>query len=140
LKSAIARERKKIKGLVTELHNKTSLYLCKNYDRVMVTNFSCKKVNGKYGKLNKDTKKVLGALSHYKFRQRLQNKCAEYRCQYLEVTEEYTSKTCSNCGMIKDELKGERTYTCKGCKQTINRDVNGSINIFIKNRKEVIEE
>jgi len=140
LNKAIARERRKIKGMVTELHNKTCLYLCKNYDRVMVTNFSCKKVNSKFGKLNKDVKKVLSELSHYRFRQRLQNKCAEYRCQYLEVTEEYTSKTCCNCGNIKHDLGSLREYKCEKCSKEINRDVNGSINIFIKNRAKVVEE
>ena len=137
LKKVIKRERKKISNLVAELHNKTCLYLCKNYDRIMVTNFSCKKVNGKMGKLSKNTKKVLSALSHYKFRQRLQNKCVEYRCQYLEVTEEWTSKTCCMCGEINMTLEGERTLDCKNC-TAIDRDVNGAINILIKNRREVI--
>lgn len=139
LRKVIKRENKKIQGLVTELHNKTCLYLCRNYDRIVTTEFSCKKVNGRDKKMNKNVKKVLGSLSHYRFRQRLQNKCAEYRCQYLEVTEEYTSKTCSNCGNLKGDLEGERVYECENCKQIINRDVNGSINIFIKNRLEMIE-
>jgi transposase len=104
----------------------------------MVTDFSCKKVNSKYGVLSKDVKKVTGALSHYKFRQRLQNKCAEYRCQYLEVTEEWTSKTCCMCGSINMKLKDDRTLFCKTC-EVIDRDVNGSINIFIKNRHEVLD-
>jgi len=138
LKRVIKREYAKISNLVTELHNKTCLYLCRNYDKVMVTNFSCKKVNSKFGVLPKVIKKVLGALSHYKFRQRLQNKCAEYRCQYLEVTEEYTSKTCCMCGSVNMEINDDRTLFCKTC-EVIDRDVNGSINIFIKNRHEVLE-
>jgi transposase len=140
LKKAIVRERRKIKGLITELHNKTCLYLCRNYDRIMVTDFSCKKVNSKFGKLHKDVKKVLTELSHYRFRQRLQNKCAEYRCQYLEVTEEYTSKTCCECGNIKWDLGSDREYKCDKCLRELNRDANGSINIFIKNRAIVVEE
>ncbi len=139
LKRVIKRNYAKISNLVTELHNKTCLYLCRNYDRVMVTDFSCKKVNSKYGALPKVIKKVLGALSHYKFRQRLQNKSAEYRCQYLEVTEEYTSKTCCMCGTVNMGLKkDDRTLYCKTC-EVIDRDVNGSINIFIKNRHEVLD-
>jgi transposase len=104
----------------------------------VVIDFSCRKVNGKNGNLYKDVKKVVGALSHYKFRQRLQNKCAEYRCQYLEVTEEYTSKTCCKCGNIKDDLGGDRVYDCLKCKEKINRDTNGAINILIKNREKLL--
>jgi len=139
LKRVIKREYKKINGLVTELHYKTCNYLCKNYDRVMVTDFSSKKVNSKKKGLSVNVKKVLGSLSHYRFRQRLQHKCAENRCQYLEVTEEWTSKTCSNCGNIKYDLKKDRTYKCEKCKKELNRDANGSVNIFIKNRSLVLE-
>ena len=139
-KKVITRTHQQIDNIVTEMHNKLSLYLCRNYDRIMVTNFSSKKVSGKKGNLNKTSKKVLGKLSHYKFRQRLQHKCEEYRCQYLEVTEEYTSVTCCNCGNVKTkkELGSKEIYDCKKCKKKIARDVNGSIGIFLKNKSKLI--
>lgn len=138
-KKVINRTYKKIENMVTEMHNKLSIYLCKKYDRIMVTDFSCKKVNSKKGDLGPQTKRVLGMLSHYRFRLRLQNKCEEYRCQYIEVNESYTSKTCCNCGNIKDDLGSSKIYECKKCKNIIDRDVNGAINILIKNQKEVLE-
>jgi transposase len=104
----------------------------------MVTDFSSRKVSGKQKGLPKNHKKVLGKLSHYKFRQRLEHKCQEYRCQYIEVTEEYTSKTCCNCGEINKNLGKSKYFTCGKCKMIMDRDTNGSVNIFIKNRLEVI--
>jgi hypothetical protein len=86
LRRAISRTHSKIKDVVSEMHNKTSIFLCKTYDRIMVTDFSSKKVNGKEKGLQKNHKKVLGKLSHYRFRQRLAQKCLEYRCHYIEVT------------------------------------------------------
>jgi len=117
------------------LHYKTILFLCNSYDRIMVTDFSSRKVNGRKKKLARNSKKVLGKLSHYTFRQRLAHKCQEYRCQYLEVTEEYTSKTCCNCGRINENLGDAKEYICPGCNIRIDRDNNGAVCIFIKKLK-----
>jgi len=114
----------------------------------MVTNFSSKKVNGKENGLQKNHKKVLGKLSHYRFRQRLAQKCLEYRCHYIEVTpdrdasgnlysgisppgvtEEYTSKTCCNCDNQKHDLGTKKHYNCDKCNMSIDRDTNGAIKI-----------
>jgi len=138
IRNAIARTHIKIKDLVTEMHNKLCIFLCESYDRIMVTDFSSRKVNGKQEGLPRNHKKVLGKLSHYNFRQRLAHKCQEYRCQYLEVTEEYTSKTCCNCGELKYNLGTAKHYDCDKCHLSIDRDTNGAINIFIKNRSEVL--
>lgn len=41
-----------------------------------------------------------------------------------------SSKTCSNCGCIKEELKlSERTYSCKDCGFSIDRDLNAALNL-----------
>ncbi len=138
-KKAANRHEKKIRNMVDEMHHKTALYLCKNYERVMVTDFSAKKVSSKKGDLNKESKRVLGKLSHYRFKQCLMNKCQEYGCQYMEVNESYTSKTCSNCGNVKKDLGDLEIYECKKCKKRMHRDINGAINILIKNEKLVIK-
>ncbi len=49
---------KKINNIVDELHYKTCIFLCRNYDRIMVTDFSSRMVSKKDGNLNKDSKKV----------------------------------------------------------------------------------
>ena len=139
LRRAISRTHAKVKDTISEMHNKLSIFLCQSYDRVMVTDFSSRKVNGKQKGLPKNHKKVLGKLSHYKFRQRLEQKCQEYRCQYIEVSEEYTSKTCCRCGKINKSLGTKKHFCCDGCGLHIDRDIGGSVNIFIKNRTEVIK-
>lgn len=43
---------------------------------------------------------------------------------------EPSSKTCSNCSRINDDLKlSDREWTCQGCNTTHDRDVNAAINI-----------
>ena len=42
------------------------------------------------------------------------------------------SKTCSNCGNLKENLRGNHNYNCNKCGININRDINGARNIYIK--------
>ena len=155
---------KKIKDLVKELHNKTALFLVKNYNKILLPKFETQnmvkcfgksfiknKVNEiqnsglilneqktefkkytKISKLAKNVKFVLNSLSHYKFQQHLINKAAEHGCEVKIVTEEYTSKCCSRCGMLSNNYT-KRVKSCKYCNLTIDRDLNGSRNILIKN-------
>jgi transposase len=88
-------------------------------------------------RLNKRVKFVMQMLSHYKFRQHLRNKCNEYGCEMIIVTEEYTSKTCTNCGKIENNFI-KREKKCSNCNYRINRDIGGARNIFIKNLREII--
>jgi len=42
-----------------------------------------------------------------------------------------STKTCSACGMVKDEMPlSERTYCCGGCGLVIDRDVNAAKNLL----------
>ena len=80
--------------------------------------------------LKEVVKRRLTALSHYKFRMKLKQKSQKYGCTINEVSEYMTSKKCSNCGNIKKELRGDKTYNCNKCKLIIDRDINASINIY----------
>jgi len=51
----------------------------------------------------------------------------------LKVTEEYTSQTCSSCGVIsKSNRKYRGLYVCKECGLVLNADVNAARNIIQK--------
>jgi putative transposase len=90
-------------------------------------------------KLNKRVKFVLGMLSHYRFRKHLINKGNEYGCKIEVVTEEYTSKACTCCGDLGDDYEG-RIKTCIRCDYRIDRDINGSRNILIKNISPLLKQ
>lgn len=137
----------KIKGLTADLRNKTALYLCHNFKNIIIPEFKTQKmiikkekeitrdemkVISKTNKLNKKTKFVLNMMSHYKFRQHLQNKCLEYGCNLHVVTEEYTSQCCGLCGCLSKNYNG-RIKTCDECNHKMHRDINGARNILLKN-------
>ncbi len=64
---------------------------------------------------------------HYSFRQMLKYKCRERGVRYIEVSEAYTSQTCSRCGKKGDRNRG--IFTCPHCGYEVNSDVNGAVNI-----------
>ena len=169
MKRKINKIYKKIKGFVLNLHNKAINFLVKNYNHIIIPLFqtqnmvrkteSNKKVKetinniknenidvktklktySRRCRLNRRVKFVLNNLSHYTFRQRLLHKSKEYGCDVKVVTEEYTSKTCGNCGIINN-VGGKRNISCKSCNAEYHRDINGARNIFLKNYKEYLHK
>ena len=83
-------------------------------------------------RLNGRVKFVLNNLSHYGFRQHLTNKCSEYGCELIKVTEEYTSQICPLCGKADKTYEG-RIKICINCNYRMNRDISGARSILIKN-------
>jgi IS605 OrfB family transposase len=131
--SMIKTNKKEIKCVIKEIKetkdNKSILY-----EKLE----NLKKLN-KRNRLNSKVKYTLNTMSHYKFKQHLINKANEYGCSVNIVTEEYTSMTCSKCGH-QSKLYKNRIKQCLMCKYEINRDINGSINIFHKNRHCVLKK
>lgn len=65
------------------------------------------------------------------FRRQLEYKSKIWK-NSLRVVGRYfpSSKTCSNCGHVKDDLKlSDRTFHCEACGFELDRDVNAAINI-----------
>ncbi|MBI4029300.1 MAG: IS200/IS605 family element transposase accessory protein TnpB [Candidatus Blackburnbacteria bacterium] len=50
--------------------------------------------------------------------------------QLTKVSPRNTSKTCSNCGTIREIPLNERTFTCAACDFACQRDLNASLNIL----------
>lgn len=86
---------------------------------------------------------VVGMMSNRHLSRAIQEQCfnefirqMRYKCEwnnieFVQVDRFYpSSKTCSNCGCIKSNLKlKDRTYVCEDCGFTIDRDYNAAINL-----------
>jgi putative transposase len=70
--------------------------------------------------------------SHYKFKEYLKATAKRYRTVIYDVDESYTSQCCTICGILSKDYDNKRLKTCTCCKYKIDRDVNGSRNIYIK--------
>lgn len=134
MRRAADRMRKRMKNLVAELHWKTAAFLCKNYETVLLPEFKTQGMVGRLNrKINSKTTRSMLTLSHYSFRQRLLHKASLSGTTVHVVGEEYTSKTCSNCGWLHDRLGGSKVFCCQRCGLKGDRDGLAARNIFLKN-------
>lgn len=107
------------------LHKVTS-YLTKNYQEIVIEDLNVKGMS----KNHKLASAILdGGFSE--FRRQLEYKSKWYGSIITVVDRFYpSSKLCSSCGNKKEKLKlSERTYNCKSCGETIDRDLNASLNL-----------
>ena len=76
-------------------------------------------------------------LSLFEFRRQIEYKAKWYNRNVVFVNRFYpSSKTCSNCGHKKTELKlSERVYNCDNCNVSIDRDLNASFNILNEGKR-----
>ena len=130
-KKIIAVQKRK-DGLVKELHWKTINFVLNNYEVVLLPKFEVSKMIKKNNKkITKKTKRLLTDLSFYKFKQRILNKKTDTKVFICD--EKYTSKVCSNCGHLNQNIGGEREFICENCEIKILRDPNSGKNITTKN-------
>ncbi len=149
----------KVRSIVRDLHWKSANFLCKNYKVILLPSFQTQKMTQrkvkskkskvieiktkkgvkkkieikfkKKRKIGKKTARKLLTLSHYLFKQRLIEKAKDFGSVVVEVNEAYTTKTCGNCGGVK-EMEGNEIYSCKKCKMIADRDINAARNIYIR--------
>lgn len=127
----IRRLNKRIDHLIDELHFKTINYLTSRYNWILLPIFESQEMAMKG--FNRKCNRNMIQLRHFKFKERLIAKCELNRTTDITVvTEEYTSKTCTRCGAIKENLNGNRIFNCDSCGLRCDRDVNGARNILLK--------
>ncbi|KAJ3222406.1 hypothetical protein HDU81_009928 [Chytriomyces hyalinus] len=129
MQKALLRANLRIRNLVSEMHKKLCLYLVQNYTHVYIPRMNFHN----FKKLSRVQKARMAAFRHCAFLDRLQNKTREYmRTKVYEVTEEYTSKTCTRCGVLDPNLRNKNVFDCKHCHTIVDRDMNGARNILLK--------
>lgn len=80
---------------------------------------------------NKHLSKAISEQGFSEFIRQMKYKCEFNGIEFIQVDRFYpSSKTCSNCGTIKKDLKlKDRVYKCEHCGLEIDRDKNASINL-----------
>ncbi|PEJ52388.1 transposase [Bacillus sp. AFS002410] len=110
---------------LNHLHQSTSeIVKTKPYRIVMET------LNIKGMMKNKHLSKAFAKQCLCKFKRQVQYKCEKYGIEFVEADRWFpSSKTCSSCGLKKNDLKlSDRIYRCK-CGHEIDRDFNAAINL-----------
>ena len=133
LKRAMSRLRYRVQCLKNELHTKTAVWLCKNYEIIAIPEFSANEMSGRHKrKLTRKTVRAMLNLGHSQFRNKLIQTAELYGSHIVLVNEAYTSKTCTHCGHIHKALGGAKVFKCPECGIEVSRDINGARNIMLR--------
>lgn len=126
-KLKVARIHEKIANCRLDTLHKVSKELVKSYDIIVLEDLNVKGMI----KNHKLSKHIADA-SWGNFVTLLQYKCDWYGKKLVKVNRFYpSSKTCSECGWINQELKlSDREWTCNSCGAIHDRDWNASKNIL----------
>jgi len=127
LRKAAERIRWKVYDLIDDLHKKTANFLCKTFDKVFIPTFETSQM---VTKLKSSVARSMLTFAHYRFKQFLKAKGAEYSCEVIECNEAYTSKTCSYCGKMH-KMGSKKRMKCD-CGANVDRDLNGARGIYLR--------
>lgn len=81
---------------------------------------------------NKHLSKSIQECKWYEFKKQIEYKCKKFGIKFVKANKSFpSSKMCSNCGNIKQDLRlKDRVYECECCGLKIDRDYNASMNLM----------
>ncbi|EAI4070547.1 transposase, partial [Campylobacter jejuni] len=116
----------KISNIRADFLHKLSSLIIRNFNYIGLEDLNIK------GMLkNHHLSKAISDVSFYEFKRMLSYKSQYHKRKIIEAPRFYpSSKTCSSCKSIKEDLKlKDRIYHCKECGLSIDRDYNASLNL-----------
>ncbi len=117
-----------------ELHNQSASILSQTYGTILLPTFGTSKMQAG-DVLGSTTKRRMQGLCHYQFQQKLIGLCEKHQSKLYLVDESYTTKTCGACGKMNPSVGSAHVFTCQ-CGYTLDRDIHGARNIWIKTMTE----
>jgi putative transposase len=123
----------KKEDLINDLHHRFAFDLVSNFDCIFLPTFETRsmvKRQGKVRTIRRNTARQMLDLGHYKFKMLLKWYAKKYGKKVIDCNEAYTSKTRSWNGEIDLKLQGKKIIKDKDI--SVDRDINGARNIFIK--------
>jgi putative transposase len=122
----VAKAHDKVANQRNDFLHKTANYYIKNYGKIYIEDLNVKGMSK-----NHRLAKSINDASWGKFFELLKYKAEEAGREVIKVPRfEPTSKTCSQCGAINQELKlSDRQWVCKSCGALHDRDYNAAKNI-----------
>lgn len=133
-RAKLSKKHLKVKNQRNDYQHKVSRELVNKYNIICLETLKVKNMIK-----NRRLAKRISDVSWNSFVSKLEYKVAENQGYLVKIDSYYpSSKTCSNCGCVKDKLSlSERTYHCEECGFTIDRDLNASINILNVGLKQI---
>jgi putative transposase len=127
----------KTRNMVNDAHCKAAKWLTDEYDHILIpySRISSMVMRGIDRKIGRDSVRQLLGWQHYRFRVRLIGKGRTTGCRVHQVSEDYTTKTCSRCGTFWHGIGASKVFRCQNaeCGFECDRDFNAARNIMQMN-------
>jgi putative transposase len=126
-KAKVARAHRKIRNARSDFLHRASTHLVRDNDTIVIEDLN---VSGMVR--NRHLARAISDCGWGEFRRQLEYKCQRYGRQLVVIDRWYpSSKTCSTCGHLLDELSlSTRTWECPSCGTRHDRDINAAKNIL----------
>jgi putative transposase len=127
-RTRVARLHARVADVRADAINKVTTMIARNYSTVCIEDLNVAGMVKNHHLARSVSDAALG-----EFRRQLEYKTAR-NGTVLRVVDRWfpSSKTCSNCGVVKDKLSlSERTFNCDACGLSLDRDLNAAINIKV---------
>lgn len=136
-KKKVARIHEKVKNMRKDQHDKISRKLVDNHDTIFM-----EKLNVRGMKKNQTLAKHIHQCNWGMLREMVQYKGEREEREVVLIPRFYpSSKQCSNCGHIYEDLGlKERKWKCSNCGTTHDRDMNAACNIKAKGEEMMLEK
>lgn len=123
----VAKVHRKIRNSRLDVLHKATSSITKTKCRIIVL----ENLNVKGMMKNHKLAKAIADASFYELKRQITYKTFFYGGEVHLIYRYFpSSKTCSNCGTVKEDLKlSERIYNCDDCGFSLDRDLNAAINI-----------
>jgi len=121
----VARCHRRVANIRLDALHKLTTWLAKNHSEIIIEDLN---VSGMMR--NHRLASAIADCGFYEFKRQLTYKC-ELSCSKLTIVDRFypSSQLCSNCGSRQKMPLKERVYHCSSCGQSIDRDLNASINL-----------
>jgi 5'-3' exonuclease/ubiquitin/predicted RNA-binding Zn-ribbon protein involved in translation (DUF1610 family) len=138
--AAAKRLRRRIHDLVTDMHNRVVHDLLTHYRLIIIAKFNpseCVRRNRRT--ITSAVRRKILVYRHFDFRRKLVLSAKQYSdVRVVVLSEEWTSKTCSRCKHVHENLGASKFFECPTCGLLIDRDCNAARNLWDKFLREVV--
>jgi transposase len=133
LRRRLARERVRLTNWVKGAHYDCANLLLHKHDLILQPTLETARLSSRASRrIQSSTVRKMMTWSHYRFVQRLESKASCYAGRHvIKCNEPGTSKTCTNCGFWKANLRvSDKRYECPRCHIVVDRQLAGARNNF----------
>jgi len=118
MRQAAFRLRENIRDLVDECHRRVAAFLTDNYRWIFLPTFESARMVARAGrKFGGRTARAMLTWAHCRFKPFLKFQAKKNTVLVVEVSEAYTSQTCTKCGHIHTRSGGAKVFGCPRCNQ-----------------------